>query len=260
MFLEKKIITMVYVEMHMHGFKAIYQDDSSMSHIIMYNLLLSVAFPRVHKNIKRHTVDTFVSWPNPKQWVIVHTSDLMMIIRQSLYILSISTTEMGKLKTYSPTYCIMNNGENMLLFTHTLDKIYLTDILYVQCHLRPPLFLIYINDLSNVCDHIMAFLFADDMHLFLCLIAQFMHKVYTADVVPEFQNMFIRSSDIHSRQTRQFNHLNIPLCHKNILRYRGAIILKKCLKSEIPLDQSNILFKQQLGKHIVPGSIRDKLH
>ena len=35
-----------------------------------------------HKNIKRHTAHTIVSWPNPKQWIIVHTSDLMMIIRQ----------------------------------------------------------------------------------------------------------------------------------------------------------------------------------
>ena len=34
------------------------------------------------KNIKRHTAHTIVSWPNPKQWIIVHTSDLMMIIRQ----------------------------------------------------------------------------------------------------------------------------------------------------------------------------------
>ena len=75
------------------------------------------------------TADTIVSWPNHKQWVIVHTSDLMMIIRQSIYILSIITTEMGKLKTYSPTYCIIDNGENMLNLTHTHDKIYLTGIL-----------------------------------------------------------------------------------------------------------------------------------
>ena len=44
------------------------------------------------KYIERHTADTIVSWPNPKQWVIVHTSDLMMI-RQSIYILSIITRE-----------------------------------------------------------------------------------------------------------------------------------------------------------------------
>ena len=54
------------------------------------------------KNTERHTAHTIVSWPNPKQWVIVHTSDLMMIIRQSIYILSIITREMGKLKTHSP--------------------------------------------------------------------------------------------------------------------------------------------------------------
>ena len=80
------------------------------------------------KNIKRHTADIIVSWPNPKWWIIVHTSD-MMIIRQSIYILSIIATEMGKLKTYSPTYCIMDIGDNMLNLTHTLDKIYLTGIL-----------------------------------------------------------------------------------------------------------------------------------
>ena len=65
----------------------------------------------------RHTAHTIVSWPNPKQWVIVHTSDLMMIIRQSIYILSIITREMGKLKTHSLTYCIMDNWENMPYLT-----------------------------------------------------------------------------------------------------------------------------------------------
>ena len=40
-----------------------------------------------YKNIESRTACTIVPWPNPKQWVIVHTSDLMMIIRQSIYIL-----------------------------------------------------------------------------------------------------------------------------------------------------------------------------
>ena len=78
----------------------------------------------VYKNIERHTADTIVSWPNPKKWVIVHTSDLMMIIRQSIYILSIVTSEMGKLKTYNPTYCIMDNGENVLNLTHSTKYIW----------------------------------------------------------------------------------------------------------------------------------------
>ena len=60
-----------------------------------------------HKNIEIHTAHTSVSRPNPKQWVIVHTSDLMMIIRQSIYILSIITRGVGKLKTHSLTYCIL---------------------------------------------------------------------------------------------------------------------------------------------------------
>ena len=36
-----------------------------------------------HKNIEIHTAHTIVSWPNREQWVIFHTSDLMMMIRQS---------------------------------------------------------------------------------------------------------------------------------------------------------------------------------
>ena len=77
-----------------------------------------------NENIERHTAHIIVSLPNPKQWVIVHSSDLMMIIRQSMYIISIITQEMGKLKTHSPTYCIIDNWENMLNLTHTLDKLY----------------------------------------------------------------------------------------------------------------------------------------
>ena len=75
------------------------------------------------KNTERHTAHTIVSWPNPKQWVSVHTSDLMMIIRQIIYILSIITWEMGKLKTHSPTYCIMDNWENMASYSHTRQNI-----------------------------------------------------------------------------------------------------------------------------------------
>ena len=37
---------------------------------------------------------------------------------------------MVKLKAHSPTYCIRDNWENMLNRTHTLDKIYLTGIVF----------------------------------------------------------------------------------------------------------------------------------
>ena len=86
-----------------------------------------------NKNIGRHTTHTIDSWPNPKEWVTVHASNLMMIKRPHIYILSIITREMGELKTHSPTHYIMDNWESMLNLTHTLDKIYLTGILSVQC-------------------------------------------------------------------------------------------------------------------------------
>ena len=76
-----------------------------------------------HKNIERRTAHIIYSWPNPKQWMIVHTSDLIMIMRQGVYILSIITRGIGKLKTHSPIYCLMDKWENMLNLTHTLDKI-----------------------------------------------------------------------------------------------------------------------------------------
>ena len=89
-------------------------------------LCLHSTFVYFYKNIEKHTAHTIVSWPNPKQWMIVHTSNLMMIIRQSIYIISIITREMGKLKTHSTIYCIIDNWENMPQFTahwHTRQNI-----------------------------------------------------------------------------------------------------------------------------------------
>ena len=81
-------------------------------------------YKNIENNIKRHAAYTIVSWPIPKQWVIVHTSDLMMMIKQSRYIVSITTRKIGKLKTHSPTYCIMDNWENMLNLTHSTKYIW----------------------------------------------------------------------------------------------------------------------------------------
>ena len=53
------------------------------------------------KNIERHTAHTIVSWTDPKQWQMGHTSDLMMIIRSNTGILTIVIREMGKLNTHS---------------------------------------------------------------------------------------------------------------------------------------------------------------
>ena len=76
------------------------QKQSSLFTLYFNWQTLKTERPILHENIERHTAHTIVSWPNPKQWVIVHTSDLMMIIRQSIYILSIITKETGKLKRH----------------------------------------------------------------------------------------------------------------------------------------------------------------
>ena len=104
------------------------RDPRDCVHIQHMDLALGHDELKNHINIERHTALTIVSWPNPKQWIMVHTSDLMMISRQIIYILSVITREMGKLKTHSPTYYILDILENILDLTQTLDEIYLTGI------------------------------------------------------------------------------------------------------------------------------------
>ena len=50
----------------------------------------------VDKNIEKHSAHAIFSWPNPKEWIIVHTSDLMMIIRQSIYSADLETIGYGE--------------------------------------------------------------------------------------------------------------------------------------------------------------------
>ena len=45
-------------------------------HLMMVVLSMR-GFKLIHKNIVRQTAHTIVSWPNPKQWLTIHTSDLM---------------------------------------------------------------------------------------------------------------------------------------------------------------------------------------
>ena len=96
-----------------------------------------------------------------------------------------------------------------------------------------------------------------DLNVFL--IAQVMHKVYTADVINAFQCMFVTNKNIHSNETRQSDHFNISLYHKNVgktsIRYRGAVIWNNVLKSGITLSCSQITFKQQLKTQISAGNI-----
>ena len=86
-----------------------------------------------YKNKARDTANAIVSWLHPKQWTIVHTSDLMMIIRRSIYMwyiyIYISQSSPGKWVDWKCIYCIVDNWKNVINLTHTLDKIYLTGIL-----------------------------------------------------------------------------------------------------------------------------------
>ena len=79
--------------------QSIFWLDKWSNHVCICITELIFMIDGLGKNIERHTAHTIVSWPNPKQWVIVHTFDLMMIIRQSIYIISIITRGVGKLKT-----------------------------------------------------------------------------------------------------------------------------------------------------------------
>ena len=51
----------------------------------------------------------------------------------TLYLLFYITRKIGNLKTHSSIHCLNDNWENLLNFRHTLDRIYLTSILCVQC-------------------------------------------------------------------------------------------------------------------------------
>ena len=60
---------------------------------------------------------------------------------------------MGKLKTHSPIYCIMDNWENMHNLTHTLDKIYLTGVSLDLYDILRPYGPIPIIDCNNPYDN-----------------------------------------------------------------------------------------------------------
>ena len=81
--------------------------------------------PRCNKNIERHTAHTIVSWPYPKQWKIVHTSNLIMIIRQSVYFLSHHKGN-GYTEPPPPPYNIQWITEKirLILLTHSTKQIW----------------------------------------------------------------------------------------------------------------------------------------
>ena len=76
----------------------------------------------IDKNIARHTAYISASWPNHKQWLITHISDLIVMTRWGMNILTTINRETGKLKTHSPMYCIKCKWENWFDLKHTFDR------------------------------------------------------------------------------------------------------------------------------------------
>ena len=70
-------------------------------HYDIYEKTLCKAWS-IYKNIERHTANAIVSWPNPQHWQMSHTSDSILILRQSTLILKIIIRAMGKPNTHSP--------------------------------------------------------------------------------------------------------------------------------------------------------------
>ena len=93
----------------------------------------------------------------------------------------------------------------------------------------------------------------NDLNIYL--IAQVMYQVYISEVIDVFQCLFTTNKNIHSHETRQSDHFNIPMYHKNIgktsIGYRGAVIWNNVLKSGMQLS---------LKFHISAGSIKDQLY
>ena len=84
-----------------------------------YHILL--ALQNFQFSSRTHTAHTTVSWPNPKQWIIIHASDLMMIARQRIYSLNHHKGN-GSTENTQPHLLYKDNSENMLNLTHTLTK------------------------------------------------------------------------------------------------------------------------------------------
>ena len=100
--IRKTGVVVKYIGIWNHNYVNEIQSIAFQLNINDFPVAVKLPYSSYPKNIEIHTVHTIHSWPNPKQWVIVHTFDLMMIKRQSIYILSIITKGMGKLKHTAP--------------------------------------------------------------------------------------------------------------------------------------------------------------
>ena len=77
--------------------KFAHKDSTGKGQLFISNHLSKIS-ARNCKNIEGYTAHIIVSWPNPKQWQMDHTSNLMMMT-SSTGILTIIIRKMGKLNT-----------------------------------------------------------------------------------------------------------------------------------------------------------------
>ena len=87
-------------------------------------------------NTERHIVHTIVSRPNPKQWMIVHSSDLMMMIRHKTnYISSQSSQGRWVNWRHRPIYIVYWITERicLILLTHSTNISIALDNLMNKC-------------------------------------------------------------------------------------------------------------------------------
>ena len=117
-------ITLTYVELPSMGSVAFTLEELSCTskrciHGQYYHILL--ALQNFQFSSRTHTAHTTVSWPHPKQWIIIHASDLMMIARQRIYSLNHHKGN-GSTENTQPHLLYKDNSENMLNLTHTLTK------------------------------------------------------------------------------------------------------------------------------------------
>ena len=83
----------------------------------------------LYENILKHKLQIIVQ----TLFLSSHIPELVMMgITWSTNIPKIIRRGMDQLITCSPIYCTEDNGENWLHLRHTLDRIYLASILYVQ--------------------------------------------------------------------------------------------------------------------------------
>ena len=83
------------------------------------------------KNIGRHAAHNIVWWPNHKHWLIIYTSDLMMIRYSRPHILAVIACKMGLLKTHSLVYRKEDVCENWRNHRHARHNIFGSKYMYL---------------------------------------------------------------------------------------------------------------------------------